>query len=55
MANKTLFGSTRGNAMPMADTLNNAGGLAYRRQAEEALAQEGLRRASRGCGEPSGA
>lgn len=39
MVNKALFKATRGNALPMADTLNKAGGVAYRLAAEEALAQ----------------
>lgn len=39
MVNKALFKATRGYALPMADTLNKAGGVAYRLAAEEALAQ----------------
>lgn len=39
MANKLIFKSSRGPLMPSADTLNEAGGLAYRFGAKHALAQ----------------
>ena len=39
MANKELFNSTRGRTPPNTDTVNKAGGRAYKRSAEEALAQ----------------
>lgn len=39
MANKTLFKSLRGPLAPIADTRNEAGGLAYARSSKEALAQ----------------
>jgi 60 kDa SS-A/Ro ribonucleoprotein len=40
MANRTLFGSgSRGKTAPVADTVNAAGGLAYKASSKEALAQ----------------
>lgn len=40
MANQKLFGSSaRGRTAPAADTINEAGGLAYRASSQEALAQ----------------
>lgn len=39
MANKQLFGSTRGRQLPPTDTVNRAGGTAYQRTNEQALAQ----------------
>lgn len=39
MANKSLFNSLRGRLAPKADTYNEAGGLAYGRTDEQALAQ----------------
>jgi len=39
MANKTLFNSIRGRLAPKADSLNQAGGLAYKRTEKQALAQ----------------
>jgi 60 kDa SS-A/Ro ribonucleoprotein len=39
MANKTLFQSLIGKLLPAADTRNEAGGVAYRRSSEQALAQ----------------
>lgn len=39
MANKTLFNSTRGRAVPAATTKNQAGGLAYEFTPEHTLAQ----------------
>ncbi|MFT6182475.1 MAG: 60 kDa SS-A/Ro ribonucleoprotein, partial [Akkermansiaceae bacterium] len=39
MANKTLFTSFRGTNVPKANTVNNAGGLAYAFSPEAALAQ----------------
>ncbi len=39
MASKTLFRSLRGRFVPSADTVNEAGGIAYRRTAKQALAQ----------------
>lgn len=39
MANKSLFQSLRGRFLPAADTVNEAGGLAYSRTAKQALAQ----------------
>lgn len=39
MANKTLFKSYRGNLLPQADTVNEAGGSAYRFSDKHALAQ----------------
>lgn len=41
MANKALFSTSRGRAVPGADTLNNAGGRAYSLSSEAALAQYG--------------
>lgn len=41
MANKALFKTNRGRAIPAADTLNNAGGRAYSLSSEAALAQYG--------------
>jgi len=38
MANKGLFASTKGKYVPPADTKNEAGGRAYKRSSEEALA-----------------
>ena len=39
MANKTLFQTIPGRTLPVADTVNEAGGVAYARSAREALAQ----------------
>ena len=39
MANKTLFPSASGRLLPRADTVNEAGGRAYRLEARHALAQ----------------
>src|SRR5262245_52249163 len=39
MANKRLFQSTRGRNMPAADMVNEAGGLAYKFEHRQALAQ----------------
>jgi 60 kDa SS-A/Ro ribonucleoprotein len=39
MANKKLFGQTRGTLLPLADAKNEAGGSAYALQPEHALAQ----------------
>ncbi len=39
MANKTLFQTAAGGLIPLADTVNEAGGLAYGFEAEHALAQ----------------
>ncbi|WLQ11704.1 RNA-binding protein [Hahella aquimaris] len=39
MASKTLFNTRRGKMAPAADTVNQAGGLAYKYSAEHALAQ----------------
>ena len=40
MANQKLFGSSaRGRTAPAADTVNAAGGLAYKASSKEALAQ----------------
>jgi len=39
MANKALFSTTRGHAVPAADAVNHAGGPAYRLSAEAALVQ----------------
>jgi len=38
MANKQLFASTRGQFIPAADAMNEAGGAAYGRDAKSALA-----------------
>ena len=39
MANKQLFASSRGRLLPGADTVNEAGGLAYALPPKAALAQ----------------
>jgi 60 kDa SS-A/Ro ribonucleoprotein len=39
MANKNLFNSQRGPSVPVADTVNEAGGVAYKMSAKQALAQ----------------
>ena len=39
MANKNLFTTQRGTIVPQADTVNEAGGVAYKMSAKQALAQ----------------